>query len=151
METTATAKKTPPKAEITVTKLLQLAVIAAAAVIYILYAKAHYMKSNWDELAVSIAALALFTLAVVSAVPKLVATLFGRSDKVYGPPKNKWTVFFLICLGALLLHILTGVIGTAIYHKRRPTAGGGNLYKLWRESWLKTNTDARHYMNIAEN
>ncbi len=151
METTA--PKTPKKrsTETTVTKLAQLLVILAAALIYILYAKAHYMKSAWDEFAVSFATLALFTLAVVAAMPKLVSTLFGRSEKVYGPPKNKWTVFLLICLGALVLHVITGAVGTAIYHHLKPNAGGGDLYKLWRESWLKSNTDARHYMNIAEN
>lgn len=130
--------------------IAKILVVAAAVIAYALYASKHTKRFELQDWLVSASTLALFTAAVLLAVPKLVHTLFGHSDTLLVRPRNSKRVFLWVCLGALLAHILTMVIGVLVYNKLGHSMDKG-FFTLMRSAWMKGNTDAQHYINIAEN
>ncbi len=128
------------------------AVVIAAAGFALYFATTKYKTLDY---AAPLVTLALFVWVFIIASPKLVDTLMGDSSVEFterGASKRAWRNFWLICAGALVLHIITGIVGALVF-KNVSSYGAGlsNFFKLWREAWLKGNTDAGHYMNIAEN
>ena len=103
--------------------------------------------------------LTVFTFVFILIVPKLVEALFGEKESgllkpdELDEPKNKRRDFFIVCGAALAMHIVFGILGALIF-KQVDSYGAAQaqkgFYELWRASWMKGNTDAGHYLKIAE-
>lgn len=125
--------------------IIRIAAVAAAVAGFALYSL---------DYAVSVISLALFACILIVAVPKIVDILVGNGELNSYPrsaSKRAWRNFLLICLGALALHIVTNLIGTLIFTKVDRYYSSKSFFEIWRGSWMKGNTDAGHYISIAEN
>lgn len=151
---TENKKSRLPKGKALAVAIIRIFAVVAAAGGFVLYVLAHKGYKPAD-FAAPFVTLALFTAIFVIAAPKLVDTLVGESSVEFlekSASKRAWRNFFVICLGALLLHIVLGVIGTVIYKNANDYAASiKDPIKLWQNSWMKSNTDAGHYLKIAEN
>ena len=125
--------------------IIRITAVTAAAVGF-----AFYSLDN----AASVFSLALFACIFILTAPKLVDILSGDSELNSYPrsaSKRAWRNFLFICLGALALHIVTNLIGTLIFKKVDSYYSSKSFFEIWRASWMKGNTDAGHYISIAEN
>ena len=130
-----------------------LAIVFAAA-FFGVYAFSHESDLEWYDLIAPLVTLALFTGVFIAAAPRLVRLVSGEGD--FSPAEARGTrrlrSFFLIMLGALILHAalyLLGVFFLSVYWGEGDilTRMGSNM----RIAWMKNNTDAKHYLSIAEN
>ena len=95
--------------------------------------------------------LILFTVLGLVVIPGIVRTLCGRDQRLCGKRvADKSSRFWTVVLIALGIRIVTTFAGMLIYRLTREGFDGG-LFRLWQEAWSKGNTDANHYLNIAEN
>ncbi|MBR6006034.1 MAG: hypothetical protein IK064_00225, partial [Clostridia bacterium] len=139
---------------------LSAAIIIAAFCVFYFYGMAHrgaYLRRDFLLPAVSIAA---FAAIAVLMLPRLIDTLAGREQLYCGlpyeyisdAPKNVRKSFLKIIIAALVLHTVTGLIGALLFSAcyKLPLTDG-RFFEIWRSAWMKSNTDAGHYLNIAEN
>ena len=130
---------------------LRLVLLGAAAAVYSVYCLKHASSfTMWDYL-VSFMLLALFTAVAVLSCKGLVHKLTGHSDVLLVTPKRSGRVFWVVCAVGLVLHLLLMVLGAVIMKHAGMYESRLNGFELLKQSWLKGNTDAGHYMNIAEN
>lgn len=128
--------------------------VLAAAVIFAVYAFGHENEYSWYEFIPALLALALFTGIFIAAVPRLISLLSGGDLIVPTAVRRgvRFRNFLLIAFGALALHLLTYIVGAALFSVNN---GEGDLMtriaQNWSSAWMKPNTDAQHYINIAEN
>ncbi|MGN0809689.1 MAG: ArnT family glycosyltransferase [Christensenellales bacterium] len=95
--------------------------------------------------------LILFTVLGLVVIPGIVRTLCGRNQRLCGKRvADRSSRFWTVVLIALGIRIVTTFAGMLIYRLTHEGFGGG-LFRLWQEAWSKGNTDANHYLNIAEN
>ncbi|MBR3299461.1 MAG: glycosyltransferase family 39 protein [Clostridia bacterium] len=135
--------------------IIRISAIAAAAGWFAYFY--FFTNNNYKllDLAAPLVTLALFVCIVFIFVPKLVDTLFGSSgilevEREIAPRAKR--NFLIICLAALGIHILAGLVGTLIFkYAGKGVGSNAGLLDIWRTSWMKTNTDAGHYINIAQN
>ncbi|MBQ1684108.1 MAG: glycosyltransferase family 39 protein [Clostridia bacterium] len=138
-------------------KAILISRIALAVLAVLVYAKyfIDHPKYELQDWLVSGATLIIFTMAMIVALPKLIDALSGESDTLLVKPKNSAAIFFAVMLGALVLHIGMTLLGMFIYTKvggaAAENAAKQGFMKLWQTAWMKSNTDAKHYINIAEN
>lgn len=131
---------------------IRIAAIIAAIVGFSLYVVSSKYKTL--DYAVPFVSLSLFVLIFIFSVPKIVDAFIGDGELSVLPrsaSKRVWINFIYICLGALALHIITGLIGTLIFKKIDTYYSSKSFFEIWRASWMKGNTDAGHYLSIAEN
>lgn len=156
IELLETEQKKPrfPRGKALAVLIIRILAIAAAACGFTLYAFAH-KSFALNEYGMPAITLGLFVLIFIAAAPKIVDLLAGDSSIENLEPsvsKRAWRNFFIICIAALALHIAAGIIGTLIFKTfNQYAASVKDGFKLWRDSWMKTNTDAGHYLKIAEN
>lgn len=146
-----TAEKRTLTGQEKTTLAVRILIIAAALAVYAVYAVrmcGGFILRDW---LVSFVTLAAFTATVVAAVPKLIRTLSGESDVLLAKHRHTGRIFLAVCLGALALHIAASLIGTLIYKSTVILSTRPGLDIYYRAAWSKANTDAGHYMNIAEN
>ncbi|MBO4848925.1 MAG: hypothetical protein J5586_07220 [Clostridia bacterium] len=144
MENTA-GKKGIRRAEALLSAVAALAACAAFA----LYAHKHAGAYAIRDYLAPAAALLLFVLVFVAAVPRIVRAVTGREELSAPDAAGPWRTFLIICAAALAIHIAAGLAGALMYSSIANFDGG--LYAAWRRAWMKTNTDAGHYLTIAEN
>ena len=129
---------------------IQAAVVLAAAAVFAAYFFTNIKVFKWYEFLLPFICLLGFTAIAVISVPKIGNVLIGESDfdpVMNDSDKQRWKTFAVICLAVLLLHALTYVLGVAVYGISR----GFFSSAFWKTAWMKPNTDAQHYINIAEN
>ena len=148
MENERTEKRRSPAVLI-----MSVCVVCVAAAVFAAYVKYNFGIYSWYQFAAPFAALALFTAALVLAMPRIVSAISGDDDLPYPAAREKATVrrFVLICLAALALHICTSLLGMLLFRLVSEGAEALSFETLWKRSWMKSNTDARHYIFIAEN
>lgn len=135
------------------------AAVVAAAVFAVYFAK-NVGNYGAAELMLPLVSLAAFTAVLIAAMPRFVDTFCGSGEGcsflLKGGPgdlyerKRVLKTFAAICLFALLLHILTFLLGVLLW-SQSPVNSSASLRELIRSAWMKRNTDAGHYLNIAEN
>lgn len=120
--------------------------------------KLHSPIKTVGEGIVPFVTLAIFTAIACVFMPKLIALIAGEHEKPCASIKieNRKKLalnFMTVCVSALILHILTVIVGALIYYKVNSYAAGQkfNLLKLIETAWMKGNTDAGHYLGIAKN
>ena len=156
IELLETEQKKPrfPRGKALAVLIVRILAVAAAVGGFVLYALAH-KNYKLTEFGMPIVTLGLFVLIFISAAPKLVDLIVGDSSIEYlerSASRRAWRNFFIICIAALLLHAAAGIIGTFIFKTfNQYGASIKDVFKLWRNSWMKGNTDAGHYLKIAEN
>lgn len=133
--------------------ILRYTTIVASAVVFGIYVlnNSAYKPADFVYPFITLAA-AVGILC--GAMPQIVNTLIGCDESAYfnNAEKNRTLrTFILICLGALALHIITYLLGVFIFKELGDTDDASWLARLWQRAWMKSNTDARHYINIAEN
>ncbi len=94
--------------------------------------------------------LALFTVVALLGCGKLVHKLFGHSEVMLVTPRKAKRNFWIICAAALVTHFVLMLIGALMLRHTSNWEAAKNGFELLRVSWLKSNTDVDHYMNIAE-
>ena len=145
MENVKTNDQKQLKAPTTVLRIVSI--LAAAGVFAPYFLKYADVRPFYDFIG-PFFALFLFAFVLFMAAPRI-AGLFSGTDEfpsVKGKKVRRTTL--AIMLGALVFHAAAFLIGVFVYMKMNPT------YKLgyaWRWAWMKPNTDAGHYLNIAEN
>lgn len=151
-----TEQKKPrlPRGKALAVLIVRILAAAVAAGGFTLYALAHKGFKPADFV-LPVVTLGLFVLIFITAAPKLVDLIVGDSsieNLELNASRRAWRNFFIICIAALVLHIALGIIGTLIF-KTFNSYGASvkDAFKLWRSSWMKGNTDAGHYLKIAEN
>lgn len=147
METAAKGRKTA-------ILVLRLAALAAAAGVFTAYAFKNAAGLDAADLAMPLAALICFTFVFIAAAPNIVRAVTGEERPSFAEeePKGRWGTFALICLCALALHVVTGLAGAFLYRGLGDfISRDADIVSAWRASWMKLNTDAGHYLNIAEN
>lgn len=156
IELLETEQKKPrlPRGKALAVLIVRILAVAAAVCGFTLYVLAH-KNFKFNEFGVPAATLILFVRIFIIAAPRLVDMLVGDSSFEQLEPsasRRAWRNFFIICIAALVLHIVLGIIGTIIFKTfNQYGASIKDVFKLWRDSWMKSNTDAGHYLNIAEN
>lgn len=131
------------------------AIIAAAAVFAVYFIKKHGDYKLYSFV-LPFLTLALFTSIVVLWMPRLIDALSGRDERSLSLPETRAKSiagrFALVCGVALILHIAAGLLGAYVYRLTKgDEVAGMPLLRLWHNAWMKLNTDAGHYLNIAEN
>lgn len=134
--------------------VIRVFIILAALVGFAFYAIPNTGNYNLLEFALAAAALAGFTVVAVLCVPSVLETLLNGEDTVLPDRKGKTErrrTFLIICAAALGLHLLTYFLGIAVYSLIKNSGRIEFSSYILRNAWMKTNTDAHHYVNIAEN
>lgn len=136
-------------------KVIRYIAILVLAAVFGLYIINHEGKYQWYDFIAPLVTLAGFGAVLLAAIPKILDLLSGKNefDTVEGKYKKRWMNFLLICIGALALHALTYALGIVVYGIANGKAGSITdwFVKYGRMAWMKPNTDAQHYINIAEN
>lgn len=133
---------------------VRIAAIAAAGALFCYYVASNAAAYKWHMFIVPFIALAGFTAVFTACVPRLIGALSGKNDLPLiegGKKAERMRSFALICVFALILHIVTTLVGIAAFRILNESARELNLLTVWEKAWMKSNTDARHYINIAEN
>ena len=97
--------------------------------------------------------LGAFAAVGILCAGRLVKALCGEDEFPGVPRKRSDKVglnFAIIVLCALVLHAVTYLVGVSIYAALHGFPSNW-LEQFWRMAWMKNNTDAGHYLNIAEN
>ena len=130
---------------------------AAAAVAAELFRS--YFKTNSGnylkyEFILPFVILALFVVVFLMSLPGIVDTLCGK-DEIKSTCEECGCVrtaeFFKVVVIAAGIHLLTYLIGLAVYAILHPEVFGDPSLSFLRTAWMKQSTDAGHYINIAEN
>lgn len=122
----------------------------AAAAVFVFYASKNVGKYPFWSFILPFASLALFTLCVWFAVPKLIKLLKGYDEFAVTETKDKSSPtkrFITICVFALLLHFVLLIVGAWLYGAI--IGAEDDLLLYWRDAWMKRNTDAGHYLTLA--
>lgn len=128
--------------------IIRILIDAAALITFLIYVFAHKGEYRAYDFIVPFFALLLFARVAAKSAPKLVSLFSGKEEFPHPEKKfSKKTVLFVM-LGALVLHVAAVLVGMLIFSKLNPQASFKNVWSL---SWMKSNTDAQHYINIAEN
>lgn len=100
----------------------------------------------------SFAALALFAAVLAIALPRFFDLFSGKPGR-YGSvvpfaEKRRDTVkkFIIITLLALVFHVFAVVVGNSMFARIWELS---DPMVIWRNAWMKLNTDAGHYLTIA--
>ena len=130
------------------------AAAAVAAALFLSYIKTNSANYQKYEFILPFITLALFVLVFIMSLPGLVDTLCGKDEefaRFAEGARNRTASFFKIVVFAAGIHLLTYLIGLAVYAMLRPEVFGDPSFSFLRTAWMKQNTDAGHYINIAEN
>lgn len=124
----------------------RIAIITAASCVFAAYAAAHHEDWPVYDLIGPFFALFLFAFVLVAAVPKLIELLTGADE--FPEPKEKFPIktLLLVMLGAFVFHLFAMTVGMLIYSTLSPSEGFSGVF---RYAWMKQNTDAGHYITIA--
>ena len=134
--------------KVTPNAVLSVLIGAAAIGVFVFYAVKHSPQYSAFDLILPAVCLAMFAAVLILAVPRITKLLSGTDEFPNEPAKIPRGTFIIIFLGALALHALTFAIGVLIFSRLNPAFRGTYL---WRTAWMKLNTDAGHYITIAEN
>ncbi|MBR4658396.1 MAG: hypothetical protein IKP26_03980 [Clostridia bacterium] len=134
-------------------KVLQYVSVLTAAGAYAIYVFKHENEYPWYDFLAPLLTLALFAGVLIAAMPRLVSLFsqgneFDPAEARYGKRRGN---FFLIVLGALALHVFTYLLGICVCGLCRGVESSKWFEYFSRIAWMKENTDAQHYINIAEN
>ena len=138
----------PERKKPSLTLILSIAAGIVALAVFIVYCVKNRSFYPWYDFIPPFMALLLFAMALVSAMPKIVLLFSGADEFPAVTRKKPWRTFMLVVLGALALHIVLLFIGLFVYSRINPTT---QFKYVWEWAWMKPNTDAQHYINIAEN
>ncbi|MCR5611984.1 MAG: hypothetical protein K6F68_09190 [Clostridiales bacterium] len=127
--------------------ILRLGSAAAAAFIFVMYVLKHAAEYKPVHFILPFVSLALFTAILLISMPKLVAIFSGKADAGTGEKADRRKLF-QIMLAALGVHLFTMILGVLICSSLNPSL---DAKTLWNYAWMKQNTDAGHYLSIAEN
>lgn len=141
MNSIENSKKTNP-----VVPILRAVSAAAALSAFTVYVIKHASVYKPGQFILPFVSLALFTAVLFVSVPKLVSLFSGKSE-FESKGRIELRKVSVVMLAALGLHLFTLFIGVAIYSKLNPSLDAGTV---WRNAWMKQNTDAGHYLTIAE-
>lgn len=133
---------------------LRIIVPIIAAVILFMYIKDKSAVLNITNLPLPILCLALTVGVIELAIPSIVKAFTGSipaplTSKSIASKSNAKRYFLMAAMAAIGIRVIMTVIGMLIY-KHHNTWFQGSLFDLWRVSWMKGNTDAQHYLKIAE-
>ncbi len=136
-------------------KIIRYVSVLALAAVFGLYILKHEGEYAWYDFIAPLAALAGFGAVLLAAIPRILDLIKGKNefDPAEGRYKNRWRNFVLICLCALVLHAVTYLLGIVIFSLANGKSGSIAewMTQYGRLAWMKPNTDAQHYINIAEN
>ena len=121
---------------------------AAATAVFVWYVTQNRASYKPTDFIVPFITLALFTAVLVLAVPKIIRLFTGAEEFPAAEKKKPYLTLIVIILAALAVHFAAMLIGVLIYSRLQ---GGMSFAKAFRQAWMKSNTDAGHYINIAEN
>ena len=147
-------KTAKPKSYFLPSLLIRIFALSAASAVFIYYAVSNFGKYRWYSFIPPFLAIFGFAAVIIAAAPRFAALFAGDND--FSPieidkPKHLYVSFAKVCAAALVLHVITFVIGVLIFTFVKE----GRLLPVptsyWRQAWMKSNTDAGHYINIAEN
>ena len=133
---------------------VRIAAVLAALGVFAVYAVSNIEKFKWYDFAMAFSALALFVLVFELSVPNILRTICGKDEPIVFEAGNRNKTakrFLVIVLIALGLHVLTYVIGVLMYTLVQKGSLQNIPASYWKTAWMKSNTDAKHYINIAEN
>ena len=133
-----------------VIKILRCVLLIAAVAVYIVYLITNREALTVPTYIITFLCIALFTFLGFYAMPVIMRDFTGREKAYY--PKNSDTKkrFFYVCITALIFYIAFSLIGVLMYKYLHPEIPG-DFFTLIQRAWMKENTDAQHYFNIAEN
>lgn len=133
---------------------VRIAAAVAAGAVFCYYVATNAAKYKWYDFIVPFIALAAFTVLFAAAVPRIINAFTGKGDMPFIGDRNKVRhirTFVLICIFALMIHIITGLFGVLVFKMMKASAKTQSILTIWQKAWMKSNTDAGHYINIAEN
>lgn len=142
--------KSPKSSKIDIAvKILRGALIVLAAAAYTVYIAKNIKILNVSAVLITFLCIALFTSIGLYAMPVIVRDLIGRQKAYYPKTAETKRRFWYICLAALVFYIVFTLIGTLMYKCVHPEFQG-DFFSLTQRAWMKENTDAQHYFDIAE-
>lgn len=126
--------------------VLRAVLIAAALAVFAVYAKNSLAERPFYDLIGPFFALFLFAFVLIAAAPRVIALLKGEDE--FPRPKSEGVMrrLLTVMLAALVLHVFTLVLGMLAYSLMYP---GESAQDVFRNAWMKQNTDAGHYVTIA--
>ncbi|MBO4384059.1 MAG: hypothetical protein J5854_01395 [Clostridia bacterium] len=127
--------------------ILRIAAAAAALAVFTLYIIKHQSEYKPAQFILPFVSLALFAAVFIVSAPKLVSLISGKSEFAEPGRISAKRVFFVM-LGAFGIHAVTMLLGIFICSRLNPSYDAAYI---WRNAWMKQNTDAGHYLTIAEN
>ena len=133
---------------------LRIATIIAANAVFIGYVIKNYGKYPWHAFILPMLAIFGFAAVIFVAAPRFAALFTGGDDFIPAAPdkpKRVKRTFWAVCLTTLVLHALTYLVGVLIYTYVKNGSFLPVPAQYWQNAWMKSNTDAGHYINIAEN
>ncbi|MCR5809221.1 MAG: hypothetical protein K6G56_06620 [Clostridiales bacterium] len=144
--------KTISKGRKTASWIVRAAAVAAAAAVFSVYLYKNW--KNYDPISLLAAFLSIAGFAAVFwlAAPRLIDLICGDNEfsSAEVTIKERSRTFVFICIGALAIHIVTFLLGVFVFKWFNASPNATFAY-CFRTSWMKSNTDAGHYITIAEN
>ena len=145
--------------EDTLVNAFRLSAVTASVGVYAGYLISNSGAFGIVDLLAAGASLALFIATVFFGMPAFVAAIFGKKDELAPLYDDQPSAgerkrgFIAVVLFALSFHVISGVIGFLIFaaFNRSGAAGSDGFLGLLERAWMKIDTDAEHYVNIAEN
>lgn len=140
------------KRNIAVIILRAAAALAAAGAFAIYYLK-HRGGYAWHQFIAPFVSLALFAALFICAAPSFVRVFKGGGD-IPAPYESKKAEtkrdLLRIGIAALIIHFAAIFIGVLIFRVVDGFAKNLDFATLFHHAWMKANTDAQHYLDIAE-
>ena len=125
----------------------------AANAVAIVYVAKNISEYPWYSFIMPMMVIFGFAGVIFLAAPRFARLLVGDNDFVpvaTDKPKHVRRTFVIVCLTALIIHIITFLIGVLIHSYIWSGSAIPVYTESWRNAWMKLNTDAGHYLTIAE-
>ncbi len=133
---------------------IRIVILAAALAAFIIYIVGNFGKYPWYAFIAPLISLLGFAGTAIAAVPRFISLFIGDDDFVplsSDKPRRVMRTFILVCAASLTIHLLAYLTGVLFYTYIK----SGSFFPVpksnWVTAWMKSNTDAGHYLNIAEN
>ncbi len=139
-------EKTRKKTDLRVV-IIRIATVLAAAGTFAMYFVRH--RSDWPlyDFICPFFALFLFAFVLFIAAPRIAALFSGEDEFPVLKGKKVWRKLLLVMLAAFAFHIAAVAVGMSLYSIKFGTNG---FKYVAHNAWMKSNTDAGHYLTIAK-
>lgn len=130
----------------------RILVSAAAATAFTAYCVKE-PKYAWTDYIAPFVLCAFYTAVLIKCIPVIVEGISSKSAEsaiFSGRAEKQARVFIAIIAASLLLRVLTLNIGVLLFRQTHAAYRSSGYFTLLRTAWMKANTDAQHYLDIAE-